>query len=676
MADRELKIKVTAGVKPLKDLQAELRKSKEDLARLELQGKANTKEYKEQAQYVHALNAQYKQLQQSSKDAAQGIDAGSKSITDLSTKLGVAGIAVYALVGSFKKLYDIASAGAGFQTLYEGFVRLSGGVDMAEKNINALRQAAAGNLDDESLIQYANEMRSLGFSIDTTTKLIDIAERRGDELGVTFDTAQSALQKFIVTGAGRGLVELGINVEEVKKAIQDYTGATEEQFNQLDELTQQEVRATVVTKLYGQSLDEIAKKTKGNDDKVASLSSAYNNLWKLLEVGVASAFVGLTGDIDTNTGSLAKNMEKVIMWGEKVATWTKYIWAAGNAFGTLTSYVSGLTPVLDALINPISFTISKVKELLQVVGILESKSIGTTFNENFGQTDLDVRSGNAVDVIQSRIKAARDAAELQKSINSQIGNLGKTGNSGNTNTKQTENSVKELKTYSDQLRDSKTKLEELQALVTSGTFEWQKYADEIKKLNGELTKLNSLYVPIIDAEKLLGKVEFNRTPFEPEMVNVEDPERTSFLDQSLAKWGQISEYGNSLFNSISNSMQALGFGTENFVTKIIGGFSAVLAIMETIKAVNSILSVIPFLATGGIMQSSGLAVVGERGPELVSLPAGARVYNNQDTQRYFNNVNSTPQAVNVYVNADIDGLQFLRKNMPKYFSDRNYKRIN
>ena len=450
MADRELKIKVTAGTKPLKDLQAELRKSKEDLARLELQGKANTKEYKEQAQYVHALNTQYKQLPQSSKDAAQGIDSGSKSITDLSTKLGVAGIAVYALVGSFKKLYDIASAGAGFQTLYEGFVRLSGGVDMAEKNINALRQAAAGNLDDESLIQYANEMRSLGFSIDTTTKLIDIAERRGDELGITFDTAQSALQKFIVTGAGRGLVELGINVEEVKKAIQDYTGATEEQFNQLDELTQQEVRATVVTKLYGQTLDEIAKKTKGNDDKVASLSSAYNNLWKLLEVGVASAFVGLTGDIDTNTGSLSKNMEKVIAWGEKVATWTKYIWAAGNAFGTLTSYVSGLTPVLDALINPISFTISKVKELLQLTGILESKSIGQAFNENFGQTDLDVRSQNAVGTIQARKKAAEDAAKLKKSIDDQLGKVGKTGNTGSTANKTTEK-TKEILTAIDTL---------------------------------------------------------------------------------------------------------------------------------------------------------------------------------------------------------------------------------
>ena len=123
-------------------------------------------------------------------------------------------------------------------------------------------------------------------------------------------------------------------------------------------------------------------------------------------------------------------------------------------------------------------------------------------------------------------------------------------------------------------------------------------------------------------------------------------------------------------------MTTLGIVTSQFVNSIISGFNVVLSIMEAIKAVQTILNVIPFLATGGIMQSSGLAVVGERGPELVSLPAGARVYNNQDTQRYFNNVNSTPQAVNVYVNADIDGLQFLRKNMPKYFSDRNYKRIN
>jgi hypothetical protein len=285
------------------------------------------------------------------------------------------------------------------------------------------------------------------------------------------------------------------------------------------------------------------------------------------------------------------------------------------------------------------------------------------------------RSQDAVNKIQGDIKAAEDAAKLKKSIDDQLGKVGKTGSTGSTG-KTTQQQTKELKTFSNQIRDSIAQQEALRALVTSGTFEWQKYTEEIKKLNDELTKLNSLYAPLIDAEKLLGKVEFNRTPIPEEQGKEGKDKEPKWLDQALAKWEQVSAYGDNLLSSVANTMNALGVGTDNFVGKIIGGFSAVLAIMETIKAVNSILSVIPFLATGGIMQSSGLAVVGERGPELVSLPAGARVYNNQDSQRYFNNMNSKQQSVNVYVNANMDGLKFLESNMPGYLNKKNYKRIN
>jgi phage-related protein len=38
-------------------------------------------------------------------------------------------------------------------------------------------------------------------------------------------------------------------------------------------------------------------------------------------------------------------------------------------------------------------------------------------------------------------------------------------------------------------------------------------------------------------------------------------------------------------------------------------------------------------ATGGTMLKSGLAMVGENGPELLALPAGAHVYNNTQTQQ-------------------------------------------
>jgi hypothetical protein len=41
---------------------------------------------------------------------------------------------------------------------------------------------------------------------------------------------------------------------------------------------------------------------------------------------------------------------------------------------------------------------------------------------------------------------------------------------------------------------------------------------------------------------------------------------------------------------------------------------------------------IPFLSTGGSISSGGMAVVGERGPELVNLPRGATVYSNAQSK--------------------------------------------
>ena len=123
--------------------------------------------------------------------------------------------------------------------------------------------------------------------------------------------------------------------------------------------------------------------------------------------------------------------------------------------------------------------------------------------------------------------------------------------------------------------------------------------------------------PNTDLEKINQKIQ-------------ELPEEKT-LESRMKAGEALAGASNVLLGNIQSVMDVLGAGTSQFVNSMISGFNVVLSIMEAIKAVNTILSVIPFLATGGIMQSSGLAVVGERGPELVSLPAGARVYNNQDT---------------------------------------------
>ena len=53
-------------------------------------------------------------------------------------------------------------------------------------------------------------------------------------------------------------------------------------------------------------------------------------------------------------------------------------------------------------------------------------------------------------------------------------------------------------------------------------------------------------------------------------------------------------------------------------------------------------------ATGGLApQGGGMALVGERGPELVSLPGSARVHSNNASQRMMGN------TINVHVNGRV-----------------------
>jgi len=51
-----------------------------------------------------------------------------------------------------------------------------------------------------------------------------------------------------------------------------------------------------------------------------------------------------------------------------------------------------------------------------------------------------------------------------------------------------------------------------------------------------------------------------------------------------------------------------------------------------------LISGIPRLATGGSIASGGMALVGERGPELVSLPTGARVHSNSASRNMGSNI--------------------------------------
>jgi len=79
-------------------------------------------------------------------------------------------------------------------------------------------------------------------------------------------------------------------------------------------------------------------------------------------------------------------------------------------------------------------------------------------------------------------------------------------------------------------------------------------------------------------------------------------------------------------NTVINTIRAVTEALPNFVLAgIIGAFGAVQT--------GLILSQpMPAFKKGGRMANSGLAIVGEEGPEIVNLPAGAQVANNKDSK--------------------------------------------
>jgi hypothetical protein len=554
----------------------------------------------------------------------QNIDKTQANLKE--TTKGVSGLSaalVGGLAGAFASLssslipfaINSIKAGAALQNLRAGFAGTA-------KDLELLRKATANTVSEAGLIALSNQAMDLGISLENQAKLFSLAEDAGDKYG---GSLEENFQKIVLAtdGSAKGLRAVGVSATEFKKKVEELVKVQGVKLEQLSAEEQLQLRLQAIFELTGTTMDSINKKT-------VDAADALEQLGLVAETAAAS----FGGALVTGIANANKSASD---FGNTLITVDKYAKALGASVALYFQYfINNIKIAVDFLDNVF---IQKLKQY----GVLQDKV-------------LAIPGGG--------LPLGKQIEDLPKLTTSNISTPG-----GSTANKTTEK-AKELLTAIDEIQKKIAEKQEAQALyLDKGLTTTQAYLtllQEIVSLETELATLRGGAVTSLEAANVprlpIGEVSFTST--------------TGVNEALQAERDKAIEDGKMIYGNVTNILNMLGLATDNFVGKIIGGFNVVLSIMESIKAVNTILNVIPFLATGGIMQSSGLAVVGERGPELVSLPAGARVYNNQDTQRYFNSVSNTPQAVNVYVNADIDGLQFLRKNMPKYFSDRNYKRIN
>jgi len=188
-----------------------------------------------------------------------------------------------------KELYNLAQVGADFDIAYSGFEKLTGGADKAKEALDLLRKASAGNMDDKSLVEFANKMLLLGFNTKETAQFIDVAERKLDLLGGNLGEATNQLSKYLATGKGRGLYALGIDINKINDLILKQTGLRKNEIDDLSSEGQELLRTRAFLELYGDSVSNINEKQKDSADVIKSAQTSYENL-KIKAGQVAQVF--------------------------------------------------------------------------------------------------------------------------------------------------------------------------------------------------------------------------------------------------------------------------------------------------------------------------------------------------------------------------------------------------
>lgn len=120
-----------------------------------------------------------------------------------------------------------------------------------------------------------------------------------------------------------------------------------------------------------------------------------------------------------------------------------------------------------------------------------------------------------------------------------------------------------------------------------------------------------------------------------------------------------------IFMFLGNLLWGLGKVLINLVKT---GFNAVIDYITS--KMGKGIPFIPGIHTGGLIKKGGVAVVGERGPELVNLPTGARVHSNAQSQAMMGH------TINIHVNGRVGATDAEIKDIANKLSAEMNRRIN
>jgi len=634
-SEKNLSVKVTSKVElsALQQLRKEFNNNAKELSNLSVAGKQNTEVFQKLSATQKQLGQQIKEVSRESRGLSAQTKMSSSQMLEWGENITIVSAGLAFLLSRIVAFTTEAVKSAAELEIYrKKFDELAGGTENAEKQLELLRKASAGNFDDKELILYSNKMRLLGQTSDNTAKFLDIVERKADDVGITFEQGLSAVEKFVVAGRGRGLIELGINLNGVNQEMRKATGLTEDQINKLDEFEQEQIRINAILDTQGDSIENIGKKTKDTGDKIQSLST----IWSNFSTGAGKDLLGLFNsvydimkNVGIESGNLYRDFKDLVGIVEAfvspltfmVTHFNLLVSSIENSVGAVRSFLSPLIKIIDAVrtLNNLAFggnepTINiPAKDPLDKVTQKDNRRLPPKNTPSAGKKEVEDQL-YTLDKFLRLLKAQIGLNEenyKQHLITAEVYN------------KENQSLLDQLNAQEKLIQVVETKgktAEEIKATILENQTKFlREQLDLVQRINSVgVGRVSNSRTPrgevgvngLIDdfIKNIYGKpenralpVNFNKSNADqvnrilPNSESVQSEQATNPLEGLLAD-------SKDLASNLSNSMSILGIGADSFVTQLLNGFSSTLTLIDNIVGI--------IRTIGSISSGGGLGFLG------------------------------------------------------------------
>lgn len=668
MAQTQLEVKIQEirqNNNVLKSLNDEIKKTANEIAKLNLDfqhGAVSLQDYNSKSKQLEStykgltaekskLNAQLKEISGNTKN----VSAGFQSIVQSSQNIWN-GIMAAGLVQVAKQLFEISHNSARFDVLRNSFQGTT-------QDLDAFRTATAGTVNDANLIKLSNQASDLGVGLKEQTILFSLAEDAADKYGTS---TEEGFQKviFATEGSAKGLKALGIQKEVYEQIVKDMAYAHGMEIDKLDAETQKQIRIQAIIKASGQTYEDATNKVKDSADKHESLLVIVQNL--------ADEWGGEFVNAITGVGTAWEALNYIVDgWNKAINIGIPLVDTIANKLISLTddipfisSQLSLLKEGFDNLFGSMSQTATRTINLSPV----NVKEIANQYRGMFSSLTEASEYAKSLGYSDEMIKAFENALGFGKTKE-------ENANNSNRNNKTTSN------THSSRTKDIK---EETQATKNLGK-EVEKLAIQYNDLAKSSDNKKSI------APKTAGAPELATSTLSP------------FLIDPQAVTDSILGIGNQL-------VSILGLGADTFASKLLGALQSGIGLANSIigllgnliSGAGNIFSGGLFGLIGGLFATGGYTGDGGKYQPAGIVHRGEYVFPQESVNRlgvpllnalsqsngnmsylsksfvyggYANSTMQTAQQPNVYVQANMPGVNWYITTGKKAKKFRNYKLV-